>query len=52
MWGKAVIRPSDAEEVRQEPIASCGESLEEMDEGVGTPRAEPLVEEFEVEGTP
>jgi hypothetical protein len=52
MWGKAVIRPSDAEEVRQEPIASCGESLEEMDEEVGTPRAEPLVEEFEVEGTP
>ncbi|XP_062161875.1 uncharacterized protein LOC133868887 [Alnus glutinosa] len=52
MWGKAVIRPSDAEEVRQEPITSCGESLEEMGEEVGTPRAEPLVEEFEVEGTP
>ncbi|XP_062158770.1 uncharacterized protein LOC133866254 [Alnus glutinosa] len=52
MWGKAVIRPSDAEEVRQEPTASSGESLEEMDEEVGTPRAEPLVEESEVEGTP
>jgi hypothetical protein len=52
MWGKAVIRPSDAEEVRQEPIASSGESLEKMDEEVGTPRDEPLVEEFEAEGTP
>jgi hypothetical protein len=52
MWGKAVIRPSSAEEVRQEPPASCSESLEEMDEEVGTPRAEPLVEESEVEGTP
>jgi hypothetical protein len=52
MWGKVVIRPFDAEEVRQEPVASSGESLEEMGEEVGTPRAEPFVEEFEVEGTP
>jgi hypothetical protein len=52
MWGKAVIRPSYVEEVRQETVVSCGETLEEMDEEIGTPRAEPLVEEFEVEGTP
>jgi hypothetical protein len=52
MWGKAVIRPSDAEEVRQEPTASGGESLEERDEEAGSPRDEPLVEEFEAEGTP
>jgi hypothetical protein len=52
MWGKAVIRPSDAEEVRQEPTASGGESLEERDEEASTPRDEPLVEEFEAEGTP
>jgi hypothetical protein len=50
MWGKAVIRPSDAEEVFQ--AASCGESLEEIEEEVGTPQADPLVEEFEAEGTP
>jgi hypothetical protein len=37
MWGKAVIRPSDAEEVRQEPIDLCGESLEERDEEAGSP---------------
>jgi hypothetical protein len=52
MWGKAVIRPFDAEEVRQEPSASCGESLEEMEEEADTPRVDPLVEEFEAEGTP
>ncbi|XP_062155102.1 uncharacterized protein LOC133863127 [Alnus glutinosa] len=52
MWGKVVITPSDAEEVCQEPLASSGESLEEMDEEVATPRAEALVEESEVEGTP
>lgn len=52
MWGKAFIRPSDAEEVRQEPIASCDESLEERDEEASTSRAEPLVKEFEAEATP
>jgi hypothetical protein len=52
MWGKAVIRPSDAEEVRQEPAASGGESFEERDEEAGTPRDEPFIEEFEAEGTP
>jgi hypothetical protein len=36
MWGKAVIRPSDAEEVRQESVPSGGESIEERDEDVGT----------------
>jgi hypothetical protein len=52
MWGKAVIRPSDAEEVRQEPAASGGESFEERDEEASTPRDEPFIEEFEAEGTP
>jgi hypothetical protein len=45
LWGKAVIIPSD-------PVASSGDSLEEMDEETGTPRDEPLVEESEVESTP
>ncbi|XP_062145910.1 uncharacterized protein LOC133853903 [Alnus glutinosa] len=49
LWGKAVIIPSDKEEVRQEPVASSGDFLEEMDEEVGTPRDEPLAEESEVE---
>jgi hypothetical protein len=52
LWGKPVITPSDAEEVRQETVASSGDSLEEMDEEVGTFRAEPLVEEPEVGGIP
>jgi hypothetical protein len=52
MWGKAVIRPSDAEEVRQESAPSGGESIEERDEDVGTPRDEALVEDFVEEGTP
>jgi hypothetical protein len=52
MWGKAVIGPSDAEEVRQEPAPSDSESLEEGNEEAGTPRDEPFVEEFEAEGTP
>jgi hypothetical protein len=38
MWGKAVIRPSDAEEVRQESAPSGGESIEERGEDVGTPQ--------------
>jgi hypothetical protein len=52
MWGKAVIRPFDAEEVHQEPAPSGDESLEERDEDAGTPRDEPFIEEFEAEGTP
>jgi hypothetical protein len=52
MWGKAVIRPSDAEEVRQEPAPSGDESLGERDEYAGSPRDEPFIEEFEAEGTP
>lgn len=50
--GKAVIRPSDAEEVRQESAPSGGESIEERDEDVGTPRDEASVEDFVEEGTP
>jgi hypothetical protein len=52
MWGKAVIRPSDAEEVRQESAPSGGESDEERDEDVGTFRDDASVEGFEEEGTP
>jgi hypothetical protein len=37
MWGKAFIRPSDAEEVRQESAPLGDESLEERDEDIGTP---------------
>jgi len=37
MLGKAVIRPSDAEEVRQESAPSGDESLEERGEDAGTP---------------
>jgi hypothetical protein len=49
MWGKPVIRPSDAEEVRQESSPSGEESVEERDEDVSTP---PFVEDFVEEGTP
>jgi len=52
MWGKAVIRPSDAEEVRQESAPSGGESIEERDEVIGTFRDEASVEGFVEEGTP
>jgi hypothetical protein len=52
MWGKAVIRPSDVDEVLQEPVPLGDESLEERDEDAGTPRDEPFIEEFEAEGTP
>jgi hypothetical protein len=52
MWGKAVIRPSDAEEVRQESAPSGEESVEERDEDVSTPRDEAFVEDLVEEGTP
>lgn len=52
MWGRPVIRPSDAEEVRQESTPSGDESLQERDEDVGTPRDEPSIREFTAEGTP
>jgi hypothetical protein len=52
MWGKPVIRPSDAEEVRQESAPSGEESVEERDEDVSTPRDEAFVEDFVEEGTP
>jgi hypothetical protein len=52
MWGKPVIRPSDAEEVRQESAPSGEESVEERDEDVSTPRDEAFVEDFMEEGTP
>jgi hypothetical protein len=37
MWGRPVIRPSDAEKVRQESAPSGEESVEERDEDVSTP---------------
>jgi hypothetical protein len=52
MWGKPVIRPSDAEEVRQESALSGDESIEERDEDVSTPRDEAFIEDFAEEGTP
>jgi hypothetical protein len=52
MWGKPVIRPSDAEEVRQESTPSGKESVEEKDEDVSTPQDEAFVEDFMEEGTP
>jgi hypothetical protein len=52
MWGRAVIRPSDVEEVRQESAPSGDESIEERDEDVGTPRDEASFGEFEEEGIP
>jgi hypothetical protein len=52
MWGKPVIRPSDAEEVRQESAPSGEESVEERDEDVSTPRDEAFVEDLVEEGTP
>jgi len=52
MWGKAIIRPSNAEEVRQEFAPSGGESDEERDENVGTFRDEASIEGFVEEGTP
>jgi hypothetical protein len=52
MWGKPVIRPSDAEEVRQESAPSGEESVEERDEAVSTPQDEVFVEETVEEDTP
>jgi hypothetical protein len=52
MWGKPVIRPSDANEVRQESVPSGDESVEEKDGDVSTPRDEAFVEDFVEEGTP
>jgi hypothetical protein len=52
MWGKPVIRPSDAEELRQESAPSGEESVEERDEDVSTPRDEAFVEDLVEEGTP
>jgi hypothetical protein len=52
MWGRPVIRPSDAEEVRQESVPSGEESVEERDEDVSTPRDEAFIEDFVEEGTP
>jgi hypothetical protein len=52
IWGRPVIRPSDAEEVRQESAPSSEGSVEERDEDVSTPRDKAFVEDFVEEGTP
>jgi hypothetical protein len=52
MWSKPVIRPFDADEVRQESAPSGEESVEERDEDVSTPRDEAFVEDLVEEGTP
>jgi hypothetical protein len=52
MWGKPVIRPSDADKVRQESAPSSEEYVEERDEDVSTPRDEAFVEDLVEEGTP
>jgi len=52
MWGSSVIRPSDAEEVRQESASSGEESAEEGNEDAYTPRDEAFVEDTVEEHTP
>lgn len=52
MWGRPVIRPSDAEEVRQESAPSGEESVEERGEDVSTPQDEVFVEDTVEEDTP
>jgi hypothetical protein len=52
MWGRPVIRPSDAEEVRQESESLVEESAEERNEAVSTPRDEAFTEDMVEEHTP
>jgi len=52
MWGRPVIRPSDAEEVQQESASSGEESAEERDEDVSTPQNEAFTEDMVEEHTP
>jgi hypothetical protein len=52
MWGWPVIRPSNAEEVRQESVSSGEESAEERDEDVSTPQDEAFAEDMVEEHTP
>jgi len=52
MWGRPVIRPSDADEVRQESVSSGEESAEERDKDVSTPHDEAFVEDMTEEQTP
>jgi hypothetical protein len=52
MWGKPVIRPSNAKEVRQESTPSGEESVEKRNEDVSTPRDEAFVEDLVEEGNP
>jgi hypothetical protein len=52
MWGKPIILPSDAEEVRQESTPSGEDSVEERDEVVSIPQNESLADDFMEEGIP
>jgi hypothetical protein len=52
MWGRPVIRPSDAEEVRQESESLVEESAEERNEAVSTPRDEAFTKDMVEEHTP
>jgi len=52
MWGRPVIRPSDAEEVRQESASSGEESAEERDKDVSTPPDEAFAEDMVEEHSP
>jgi hypothetical protein len=52
MWGRPVIRPSDAEEVRQESASSGEEYAEERDEDVSTPQDEAFTEDMVEKHTP
>jgi hypothetical protein len=52
MWGRPVMRSSDAGEIRQETAFSGEESADERDEGVSTLRDEVFAEDMVEEHTP
>jgi hypothetical protein len=52
MWGRPVIRPSDAEEVRQESAFLGDESVGDDDEKVTIPQNQTLAEDMDNKHTP
>jgi hypothetical protein len=52
MWGRPVIRPSNAEEVRHEPAFSGDDSVGESSDEATTPKYETLAKIPEGEDTP
>jgi hypothetical protein len=51
MWGRPVVRPSDAEEVRQESTFLGDESARDGDEEATTPQNQTLAEDMDEEHT-